>query len=336
MSENKVCREELLSKVVRLDENFFDDSFHVYNTDEDVADNGWHQVHNFIEENIGENTVEFYHNTERGGYATKRLDGIYVVEERDNWLFISRGFTETSILKVKDDYDTSGLGFELVFRLAKRGGEDEDESQWVANLFATILEYAHNDTIHSEDIVGPLRIEGIPFTEVLLLKDFLWSDTLDTKFGSVEFYQVVLLHSQESEMAIRVGPHLYTKWLFQMCVPCNDVERKPSEPDAIIENIKKLIIPDNDISVEEEGLNQRWFMSRKTCRDILVSMLRFRPYVAKDVVFYPLGGVPTEGHQDLTQIFISGALYRSIVSVIYRVGSFSISEDPDIVLTLSE
>lgn len=321
-----------MAKVIQLDENFFDDSFHVYNTDEDVLDNGWAKVHEFIENNVGENTIEFYHNTERGGYATQRLDGIYVVEERDNWLFISRGFTESSILKVTNNPHVSGLGFELVLRVVK--GEEKPH-QWVANLFATILEYSHSEHVKHGDIVGPAEIDGIPFTEILVLRDFLWNKPVDTEFGSVEFYQLVLLHPGEAEEALRTGTSLYTKWLFQMCVPCNDPHRKPCVTDDVLENIKKLIIPNNEIVIEETGINQRWFMTRKDCLDIMVSMLRFRPYVTNTVVFYPLGGSPEKQYEDRTSIFISGALYGSILECCHRVGTFPISEDPDIVLTLS-
>lgn len=325
-----------MAKTVRLGENFFDNSFHVYNTDEEVLDNGWHKVHEFIEENIGENTLEFYHNTERGGYATKRLDGIYVIEERDNWLFISRGFTETSSLKVSSNADRSGLGFELVFRVSKGTKGKEVPHQWVANLFATILEYAHSESVHPEDIIGPAEIDGVPFSEILILQDFLWNKPLETDFGSVEFYQVVLLYPEEAEFALRTGPYLYTKWLFQLCVPCNDPEREPSNPDDVIENIRKLVMPNQDIVIEETGLNQRWFMTRKDCLDILVSILRFRPYITDKIVFYPLGGVPDKEHSDCIQVFVSGALYRSLVEAHDKVGSFQISKDPDIIMTLTE
>lgn len=322
-----------MAKIIQMDEILFDTSFHVFNTDEDVQHNGWTQVHKFIEENIGENSFEFYHNTERGGYATQRLDGFYAVEERDNWLFISRGFTESSILKVTHDPSVSGLGFELVVRVAKNKSKPH---QWVANLFATVLEYSHRECVNHEDIIGPVVIDNVPFTEILVLRDFIWNKPIETEFGRVEFYQLVLLHSDEAEQALEVGPMLYTKWLFQLCVPCNDPLRTLCIADHLLENIKKSIIPNDNIVVREIGINQQWFMTKQDLFDIMLSMLQFRPYITKTLVFYPIGISPEKQYENHTSVFIGGALYSSLLEFYRRVGTFIISQDPDIVITLSD
>ena len=104
--------------------------------------------------------------------------------------------------------------------------------------------------------------------------------------------------------------------------------------DKIIAGIDKNIIPDDSITIEETGLNQQLTMSRATCRDILISMLKFQPYITHSVVVSPIGGVVGQEYGDLVHIYIGGGLYRSIAEVHDKVGTFSVSRDPDISLTL--
>jgi hypothetical protein len=163
------------------------------------------------------------------------LDGISVYEsekQTDHFHFITYGFSELYYDEDSAGEDESGCGFELTFRLKKKG--DDDNIHWACNLLQNIAKYVFDRCTYFEEFHvfptnSPIRLDYQTELVALAFIEDPQLGTIDTPNGAVQFLQMVGLTAKEYE-EFKQNPYL-------------------SETEKIIEKLKvdnELLITDLD------------------------------------------------------------------------------------------
>lgn len=134
------------------------------------------------------------------------LDGISVYESKknvDHFHFVTYGFSELYYDEENVGKEFSKYGFELTFRLKKKG--DEDNLHWACNLLQNIARYVFNsgkwfEPFHLIPANGPIR-QGYD-TAIVALTFVIDPElrTIETPHGEVQFLQMVGLTSAEYDL----------------------------------------------------------------------------------------------------------------------------------------
>jgi hypothetical protein len=128
------------------------------------------------------------------------IDGIsvYIAGSPDHWHFVTYGFSEL-FAKEGDDPETSGYGFELTFRLARR---EPKPPVFALNFLQNLGRYVFGtgrvfESGHHMDLNGPLEADGASAITAIVFARDPELPPMETPNGRVEFLQVVGLTEDE-------------------------------------------------------------------------------------------------------------------------------------------
>ncbi|HYF37723.1 MAG TPA: suppressor of fused domain protein [Prosthecobacter sp.] len=132
------------------------------------------------------------------------LDAIsaYSAADKSHWHYITYGFSELYD-KESDDEEHSGFGFELTFRLERKGSE-QDPPAWPANFLQSLARYVFEtgnafDAGHNMTLHGPITTEHKTEISAAAFVEDPQLGTIQTPHGRVAFLQVVGLTRDEFE-----------------------------------------------------------------------------------------------------------------------------------------
>lgn len=136
------------------------------------------------------------------------LDGISAYSREDpilHWHFVTYGLSEL-YRKESDDPNTSGYGFELTFRLARRADESTSPS-WTLNFLQNLARYVFStgntfDPEHYLNLNGPISIGSDTMIRVITFDLDPELGEIDTPHGHLRFLQIVGITLDE-ERAIK-------------------------------------------------------------------------------------------------------------------------------------
>jgi suppressor of fused len=130
---------------------------------------------------------------------------LHPIADPSHWHLVTRGLTELES-KQSPNRSRSGWGFELTLRLERRDGEEAGKDlDWAVNFLTNLAAYVWTSGNpfadgHHLDLRGPMRLKAAtPITAAAVVRD-PGLGVIDTRFGSVEFLQVVGLHAEELEL----------------------------------------------------------------------------------------------------------------------------------------
>lgn len=151
----------------------------------------------------GQNADRTFSESELTGSGSPALESISVYRSQSDslhWHYVTFGFSEL-FEKESEDAELSGLGFELTFRLTVADNENSPP-RWPCDLLNNLARTIFENGTHLQpgnhfEFRDPLNTDAITrITAVLIARD-VELGTIETKFGRVEFLQVVGITADE-------------------------------------------------------------------------------------------------------------------------------------------
>lgn len=255
-------------KVIDVSEPKANPAFNLPNSgdkrpNDSVVDPGWHPIHRAIKKTTNPSNMTILTNNERRPFGSGVIRSVYIIDRRNYWEYVSKGFTECEFVKETDNPDLNGYGFEVVIRVAKNAKCHSEEStsseqscdngntdtikhewpDWPNELLASLLSLHTNCNIEIKpgDILDlyPGIAPNVPTAmSIAFTRDPCWSEKIETPFGSVCIYQAVLLSRGEGDIAASLGANRFTRSLYFDNVPYFDIFRKDSSEHALWSRFK--------------------------------------------------------------------------------------------------
>lgn len=151
----------------------------------------------------GQKSDRTFSENELTGTGSSALESISVYRsqsERPHWHYITFGFSEL-FEKESEDPDLSGLGFELTFRLVVSDNETSPP-RWPCDLLNDLAREIFENATHLQpgnnfEFQNPINMNTITRLNSVLIARDSELGTIETKFGKVQFLQVVGITADE-------------------------------------------------------------------------------------------------------------------------------------------
>lgn len=133
------------------------------------------------------------------------LDGVSIYDGGAFWHYVGFGLSDLYAKESKGDW--SGFGYELTFRLAKAGTE-QDPPLWPIDVLISLAraQFAGSDFAPGHTVkTGPIDGGSETRLTALLLVEDPGFELQDTPHGKLAFLQLVGIEAETRERALRVG-----------------------------------------------------------------------------------------------------------------------------------
>ncbi len=281
----------------------------------------------------GQKPDRIFSESELTGSGSPALESISVYRSQSDvlhWHYVTFGFSEL-FEKESEDSEVSGLGFELTFRLTVTVNENSPP-RWPCDLLNGLARTIFENGTHLQpgnhfelqDSINP--VANTRLTSVLIARDEELG-TIETKFGRVEFLQLVGITAEELKVLKRLRGEKFidlakTK-LGKLLL--TDLKRASlSEDPSVALQIEESVTADDTGDIVLNCAVAEWFFSYKGTITLGVDII---PQLKARLV---------EGISQKRDIIISNGSYDVLVFRYGRETSFQLEDFLIIECTVSD